>query len=114
MGIFSVGIAILMPLVIANVRTNDGAAVRSKAVSLAQSRSEELRTLEYAEIRALAAAPPAAQRVDGTYTVELDFPEVPSLDGDEDDLTRVLVRVRWDLGGRGAGAVFFLTARARY
>jgi type II secretory pathway pseudopilin PulG len=114
MGVVSVGLATLMPLVVANVRANDGAAVRSRAVSVAQGRAEELRTLEYAVLRHLVAAPPAPQTVDGIYTVELAFPPVPPLGGDDADLTRVLVTVRWDVGGRGSGKVSLVTAKARY
>ncbi|MEW6490064.1 MAG: prepilin-type N-terminal cleavage/methylation domain-containing protein [Thermodesulfobacteriota bacterium] len=114
MAVFSVGLATLMPLVIANLRANDGAAVRSRAVSLAQGQAEELRALEYELLRTLAAAPPAPRVVGGIYTVELAFPVAPPLAGDEDDLTRILVSVGWDLGARGTGEVSFLTAKARY
>lgn len=114
MGVFAVGLATLMPLVIANLRANDGAAVRSRAVSLAQGRAEEIRTLEYDQVLGLAAAPPGPETVEGIYTATVAFPGAPALAGDEDDLVRVLVTVGWDLGGRGAGEVSLLTTRARY
>jgi type II secretory pathway pseudopilin PulG len=114
MGVFALGLATLMPLVIANLRANDGAAVRSRAVSLAQGRAEEIRSLEYDQVLGLAAAPPAPQTVEGIYTATVAFPGAPALAGDDDDLVRVLVTVGWDLGARGAGEVSFLTARARY
>lgn len=114
MGVFAIGLAALMPLVVANVRANDSAAVRSRAVSLAQGQAEELRALEYEVLRTLAAAPPAPRVVEGIYTVELAFPVAPALAGDEDDLSRILVTIGWNLGARGAGEVSFLTAKARY
>lgn len=114
MGVFAVGLATLVPLVVATLRANDGAAVRSRAVSLAQGRTEELRSLEYDQVLGLAAAPPAPQTVEDIYTATVAFPGAPALAGDEDDLVRVLVTVGWDLGARGAGEVAFLTTRARY
>ncbi|MDW7711409.1 MAG: prepilin-type N-terminal cleavage/methylation domain-containing protein [Deferrisomatales bacterium] len=111
--VFSVGLVSLAPLVVANVRANDEAAVRTRAVCVAQDRAEDLRGMDYPAVRSLAAAPsPPAN--DGVYSVELAFPPVPAVEGDEDDLTRVRVTVRWEPARGGAREVSFVTTRARY
>lgn len=111
MAIFAVGLAALMPMVVANVRANSGAAVRSRAVALAQEKAEELRATAYDAVLALA---PGTETVEGTFTRQWDFPAVPALAGDANDLRRIAVMVDWDLGPRGAGSVTVVTTKARY
>ncbi len=111
MAIFALGLAALMPMVVANVRANSGAAVRTRAVSLAQEKAEEIRAMAYDAVLGLA---PGNEAVETVFTRRWDFPAVPALVGDANDLRRIAVTVDWDLGPRGAGAVTVVTTKARY
>jgi len=111
MAIFAIGLAGLMPMVIANVRSNSGAAVRSRAVALAQEKAEEIRATAYDTVLATASG---TETVDTVYTRRWDFPAFPALAGDGNDLRRVAISVDWDLGPRGAGSVTVVTTKARY
>lgn len=109
--IFALGLAALMPLVIANVRANDSAGVRTRAVALAQEKVEEIRAMTFDSVLALA---PGTETVDTVYTRSWDFPATPALAGDGNDLRRVAVSVAWSMGGRGSGSVTLVTTKARY
>ena len=109
--VFGLGLAALMPMVVGTVRANDVAAVRSRAVALAQEKVEDFRALQYEEVLAVAAG---AETLGGIYTRSWQPLAVPALAGDGNDLRRLAVTVSWNLPGRGAGGVTLLTARARY
>ncbi len=109
--VFAVGLAALMPLLVANVRSNDLASVRTRAVALAQEKVEELGTLPYDQWASLAAG---TETVDGIFTRRWEPVPVPVLPGDGDDLGRILVTVSWNQPSRGSGSVSLVTSRARY
>ena len=111
MAIFALGLAALMPLVIANVRANDSAGVRTRAVALAQEKVEEIRAMTFDGVLALVAD---TETVDTVYTRSWDFPATPVLVGDGNDLRRIAVSVAWDMGARGSGSVTLVTTKARY
>ncbi|MBE0618393.1 MAG: prepilin-type N-terminal cleavage/methylation domain-containing protein [Proteobacteria bacterium] len=111
MAIFAIGLAALMPLVIANVRANSGAAIRTRGVALAQEKAEEIRALPYDTALAMT---PGTETVEAIYTRAWSFPAVPPLAGDGNDLRRVAVTVNWNAGPRGSGSVTFVTTKARY
>jgi hypothetical protein len=102
-------------MVVGTVRGTDAGAVRTRAVALAQGKLEELRSLPFADL-----VDPAKHIVPGGdtptagYSRTWDFAQTPVLAGDSGDLQRILVRVSWNLSGRGLGEVKLMTSRARY
>jgi prepilin-type N-terminal cleavage/methylation domain-containing protein len=108
MAIFAVGIIFFAPLLVSTVRANDAAAVRGRAVGLAQEKAEELRLKPFDDLAAGADNPP------GGYSREWGLLDVPDLPGDAGDLKRVFTTVSWSLPGRGAGSVTLTLSRARY
>jgi type II secretory pathway pseudopilin PulG len=119
--IFAVGLASLMPLVVANVRANDAASVRSQAVAVCQAKIEEFRSLTYSEVQGYSPQN-GTETVDDQggvigpriFTREWWIDVGPGPPADNEDLRRIKVEVRWDLPGRPEGSVALITARARY
>lgn len=109
--LFALGVAALLPLAVANLRAVDAAGVRTEALALAREKAEELRAVPFEE---LGSAVPGADAPGAGLTREWDFASAPTLPGDGSDLRRIVVRVAWDLPGRGAGEVVLPLARARY
>ncbi len=111
LALFALGVAALLPMAVANLRAVDVAGVRTQAVALAQAKAEELRTLPFDD---LPLRVPGSDAPPGGFTREWEFAAVPALPGDAGDLRRIVVRVSWDLPGRGSGAVTLPLARSRY
>lgn len=108
MAVFAVGITTFAPLVVATVRANDAAGVRSRAVGLAQDKVEELRGVAFDDLAAGSDTPS-----DG-FARQWGPLAVPALAGDARDLRRLFATVSWSLPGRGEGSVTLVLSRARY
>jgi type II secretory pathway pseudopilin PulG len=117
--VFAVGVAALTPLVISQVRANDAASVRTRAVALAQEKLEEFRALPFDTGTSL--KPDIVHLADGEETVDgiytrrwhkFDPPGAPPVDAA--DLKRLTVSVQWDLPRRTTGSVTLVTSRSRY
>ncbi len=111
LAVFAIGLAAILPMVVAGVRANDTAAVRTRAVALAQEKVEALRAMPFDE---MVSRVPGSETVDGVFRRTWAFVPTPALPGDAGDLRRVLVEVSWSLPGRGAGSVTLVTSKARY
>lgn len=109
--VFAVGVASLMPLTVATVRSGDTAGARTRSLALAQSKAEEFRSLPYDEFANLA---PGVEVLSNGYKRQWADASVPLLTGDGKDLRRVLITVSWDLPGTGSGSVTVPTSRGRY
>lgn len=118
--VFGVGIASLMPMVVANVRANSAAAVRSQAVAVCQAKLEEFGAFTYDEVLAYPTSGSktlneAGEEVTGgifTYTWSIAAPPGPP--EDQADMRRITAQVTWSLPSRPSGEVTFVTARTRY
>ncbi len=111
LAVFAIGLAAILPMIVASVRANDTAGVRTRAVALAQEKVEALRAMPFDE---LVSRVPGSETVDGVFRRAWRFVPTPALPGDGGDLRRVLVEVSWSLPGRGAGNVTLVTSKARY
>ena len=111
LALFALGVAALLPMAVANLRAVDVAGVRTQAVALAQEKAEELRTVPFDD---LSLRVPGSDAPAAGFTREWEFAAVPALPGDAGDLRRIVVRVSWDLPGRGSGEVTLPMARSRY
>ena len=111
LAVFAIGLAAIVPMIVAGVRANDAAGVRTRAVALAQEKAEDLRAMPFDE---MVSRVPGSETVDGVFQRAWRFVPAPALPGDGGDLRRVLVEVGWSLPGRGAGNVTLVLSKARY
>lgn len=110
LGVFAVGVGAFLPLVATSTRVERGAEARTQALALARQKVDEILSLPY---------PAAAALGSGTETLGSGFTRQwaplssPCPPGEEGDLARHLITVRWELSG-AAGAVSLISARGRY
>ena len=111
--LFAIGMAALLPLAVSNLRANTNASVRTQALALAQEEIERFRSTTFADLPSLGTIGPPTL-LDSVYTRQWQVVGVPTpLTGDDADLRRIRVVVRWDLP-TGTGTVTLVTAKTRY
>ena len=108
LAVFALGMAAFLPMIVANVRANDTAAVRTQAVALAQEKVEAFRSMTFEQV---VAAGSGEETVEGVFTRRWTLSPVAP---DPDELVRVSVEVSWNLPGRGSGSVTLLTSKGKY
>ncbi len=108
LAVFALGMSAFLPMIVANVRAGDAAAVRTRAVALAQEKIEAFRSMTFEQV---VAGGGGEETVDGMFTRRWSLYPVPP---DPDELVRVSVEVSWNLPGRGSGSVTLLTSKGKY
>ncbi len=108
LAVFALGMSAFLPMIVSNVRANDTAAVRTRAVALAQEKIEAVRAMTFEQVVARGGG---EETVEGVFTRRWSLSPVPP---DPDELIRVSVEVSWNLPGRGSGAVTLLTSKGKY
>lgn len=116
--VFGIGVAALTPMIVSQVRANNAAAIRTRAVALAQEKLEVFRALPFDDDlsdpnKDIVDLQDDSESID-FYTREWVVEDAPGPPADSDDIKRITVRVSWDLPRRTTGEVTFVTARARY
>ncbi len=108
LAVFALGMSAFLPMIVANVRANDTAAVRTRAVALAQEKLEAFRAMTFEQV---VAGGSGEETVEGIFTRRWTLSPVSP---DPDELIRVGVEVRWNLPGRGSGSVVLLASKGKY
>ncbi|MBI5443262.1 MAG: prepilin-type N-terminal cleavage/methylation domain-containing protein [Deltaproteobacteria bacterium] len=110
LAVFAVGMGAFLPLLTASARAGHGATARSQAVARAKEKVDEIATLPFAHAASLGSG---GEDLGGGFSLQWTPLSAPTLPGEEGDLARHLITVRWDLSG-SSGSVELVSARGRY
>jgi prepilin-type N-terminal cleavage/methylation domain-containing protein len=108
--VFAIGAGAFLPLLTASAKADRSATARTEALVRAKEKVDEIETLPFPSAASLGSGSEDVGRGFSRHWRPLSAPVVP---GEEGDLVRYLVSVRWDLSG-SVGSVALVASRGRY